>query len=80
MARPSRTHAEQIAERSVMRARALLGAGWRHVSPEIQRGLVDSQILGVIASQDDDIPAETVLGYLRELSAAVDVILDAEGK
>lgn len=76
----ARTHAEQIASRSIEAARKLLGPGWCHVSQEIRRGLVDTQILGVILGQDESLPVAKVLGYLRELSGAADAILDAEDR
>lgn len=78
MPRYSKTTAEKNAKRSVNAARKVLGSGWKHVSLELRRGLVNTEILNIILGQDESLPATTVLGYLRELVQAADAILDGE--
>lgn len=72
------THSQEIAERCVAEARDMLGTGWRHVSTEIRRGLVMSQVITVIFGQDSSIGAERILAYQHELVEAVDALLGYE--
>lgn len=68
MARKARrTHSEQIAGRCIDEAKAMLGPGWGHLSSEIQWGLVAARIVGVIQTQDESTPPESVIRYFNEL-------------
>lgn len=73
-----KTHSQEIAERCVAEAQDMLGAGWRHVSVEIRRGLVMSRIIAVIFGQDPSIGADRILAYQHELVDAADAILGYE--
>lgn len=74
----SRTHAREIAKRSINEAKNTMGSGWQHISRELREGLIHSRILYVILGQDENISCEARLGYLKELVAAADELLDKE--
>ena len=74
----AKTHAEQIAKREYIGARKKLGEGWKHVSPEIRRGLVFAGICGVIRGQDEGNDPAAVLAYFNEMVLAAEALLDAE--
>ena len=58
------------AKDAVARAKALLGAGWDHVSEEVRWGLVSAVILDtVVLGQDDSIRAEKVIANAEAVTA-----------
>ena len=71
----AKTKAELIAKHEYDVARKLMGSGWDHISPDLQRGLVFANIVGVIRNQDDSIDPKTVLKYLDDLCNAADILL-----
>lgn len=68
----AKTQAERLAKKCYDDARELLGQGWAHVSPAVRRGLVDSNVLGVLRLQDESTSAEAVLALVRAVDREVD--------
>lgn len=64
-----KTHAQQIAERCIKEAKDTLGAGWNHVSVDIQWGLVSARILYVYLGQDEDTDPKAVAQYIQEVTS-----------
>ena len=66
------TKNQQLAAKAVKDAQASMGAGWQHISADLRRGLVMSNIIGILQGQDESVKAERVVLMLNELVAAAD--------
>lgn len=62
------TQAEKLAAKAVKDAKKMLGDGWKHVSTDIQWGLVAANILALFTLQDESIDSKRVV----ELTLAVE--------
>ena len=57
----------QIARDCIKTAKETLGEGWHHVSDEVRWGLVASNLLGVIGSQDESISPVRFREFVKEV-------------
>jgi len=58
------TKNERMAKECVEKAQKLLGAGWNHVSLDVQWGLVAANILALFMAQDEEINGDRVRAYI----------------
>lgn len=58
--------AKKIVKAEIKSARALLGAGWRHVSDDIREGLVARGVLFALWNQDESISDARRVALLDE--------------
>jgi hypothetical protein len=61
-------HHKHLAARAITNARNTLGDGWKHVSKDLQWGLVAAEILVTLLHQEESIPAENVRVMMQEVT------------
>ena len=69
-------HAKRVAKDCYDAAKRMMGAGWAHVSEDIQRALVMDRVLQVMRNQDESIDARTILAFTRLIADEADAILN----
>lgn len=74
----TKTKSEKIAGEMVAKAQKTLGAGWDHVSKDIQWGLVAANILSLMMGQDEEISSDRVRTYITEVNDAAYTIIFGE--
>lgn len=70
------THQERIAKNCIRQAQAILGAGWDHVSKDIQWGLVSANVLALFDQQDDEVSPERIVAHTRGVLKAARTIFE----
>ena len=63
-------HTEKLAKDCIKNAQRTLGDGWKHVSTDIQWGLVAANILSLCLIQDESIDPRRVLNLTAAVEAA----------
>jgi hypothetical protein len=68
----------RLAEKCVENARKTLGAGWSHVSSDIQWALVADNILVTLLAQDDSVSDTAVRGLMHGVYNEAHRILESK--
>lgn len=64
----NQSRAQHIAKRCITEAKATLGDGWKHVSHELQWGLIAARILSVFLCQDEENDPKSVRDYITQVA------------
>lgn len=75
-----KTQAQKLANEAIKNAKKVLGDGWKHVSTDIQWGLVAANILSLFTLQDESISAERVVALITAVEAEARKVMFPEGK
>lgn len=62
-------HYKYLAKTCLKNAEAVMGAGWRHVSREVQWGLVCAEIVSLHGAQDESNNSDRVRAMINEVTA-----------
>jgi len=69
---------EQMAKDCIEGAKKTLGAGWSHVSKDVQWGLISARILALFMAQDEEITGDRVRAYITGVTEAAQKMHEGE--